>query len=286
MTTYRRSGIRAAALAAALIAVVLALAPAGGNAARAVDPQTPEEAAAAICTQAQTVMGAMFGTLVGSLATCQVKALAIVKDSIEKCKAAADQQACVQAAIQQAFVALAAGGGGGGGGTGDALTEQALVQACTQLQARMGARFAKTFGSLAGCKEKVKPDVEKIVADAQAACSGAADPASCITARAANAEAVLVGKFGGGASTDEIAAEIADEVCARLQAELGDRFAGKYGSLAACKTQMAARPARWRRMPASSARPLPLSRCASPSRSTPRPMRSASRSAPARPWPT
>ena len=139
---------------------------------------------------------------------------------------------------------LATGAMGAGGAANAAITEQALSQACSQLKTQMGAqRFSKEFGSDSGCRTKMQPEVDKIIAAASAACAGKADPSSCIATQAAAAEQTLVAKYGGGPSADTVAAEIATEVCTRLQAELGDRFTKKYGSAEKCQAQIAAKAA-------------------------------------------
>lgn len=241
----RLAAATAAALAAAATALALGLASAGpAAAAPRADTLTPEQAAAQMCQAAQAGMGSMFSTLVGTMEQCQVKALAIVNAAVAKCGTGADASSCVQAAVQSGVMELASGSIGAGGAANAAITEQALSQACTQLKAQMGAqRYAKEFGSDAGCRTRMKPEVDAIIASASAACNGKADPSSCIATQAAAAEQSLVAKYGGGPSADTVAAEIAAEVCARLQAELGDRFAKKYGSAEKCQGQIAAKAA-------------------------------------------
>ncbi len=236
MNAIRRCLVGGVGLAAAVAVSLLLVAPAA--AANRADPVTPEAAAAQMCGAAQAALGPMFGTLVGTTAQCETKALAILKDAMAKCTTAADNATCVNAAVQAGVMTLASGGGGAAA----AINEQAVSQACSQLQGRMGAaRFAKEYGSVAGCKTKLGPEIEKIVGAAQTACSGNADPSGCIATQTAAAEATMVARLGGGPSGASLAGDIASEVCARLQVELGDRFAKKYGSTAACETQIAAK---------------------------------------------
>lgn len=193
-----------------------------------------------MCAQAKTAWGSQFETLYGSMTNCIAKATAIINAAAVKCGTANDAatKACLQTEIQTAFMNLALGGGGE-----NVATTQILADACAKLKAKLGARFEKTFGSTAGCKEKIKPDIDKLIADAAKSCQakglGAGAQESCILETATTAETAFVAKYGVGMSTAEIVAQVADEVCGRLQTELGDRFAKKYGSLAGCKTQIA-----------------------------------------------
>ena len=226
-----RNGLRVLLSAvAAAAALVLVLAPP----ARSDDAAT--KAATGMCQQAQTMFGSQFPTLYGTMANCIAKGVEIINAAAAKCGTAPDDatKACLQREIQDGFMKLALGGGGE-----NVATTQILADACSKLKTKLGARFAKTFGSVAGCKEKIRPDIDKLVADAAVKCKASADPGSCITQTASAAEADYVAKYSVSMGAAEIAAKVADEVCGRLQTELGDRFAKKYGSLDGCKTQIA-----------------------------------------------
>ena len=232
--TPRRIGLRVLLSAvAAAVALGLDLAPP----ARSDDATT---AATGMCAQAKTAWGSQFETLYGSMTNCIAKATAIINAAAGKCGTANDAatKLCLQNEIQTAFMNLALGGGGE-----NVATTQITADACSKLKAKLGARFAKTFGSVAGCKEKIKPDIDKLIADAAKSCQakglGAGAQESCILDTASASETTYVAKYSASMSTAEIVAQVADEVCGRLQTELGDRFAKKYGSLDGCKTQIA-----------------------------------------------
>ena len=99
MIAMRRPGRLAAAtaaLAAAAAAVAIGLASAGpAAAAPRADGLTPQQAATQMCQAAQAGMGPMFSTLVGTMAQCEAKALAIVNAAIARCGSGADAAACV-----------------------------------------------------------------------------------------------------------------------------------------------------------------------------------------------
>lgn len=107
--------------------------------------------------------------------------------------------------------------------------EQIATPACTQLQADLGSRFASAFGSFAGCVSKVAA----VARSAIETCNTAADPGPCIEQALQKGIKALV-----AAAAAPSADQLAKQMCEQLQADLGPRFAAKFGSLAGCLSKV------------------------------------------------
>lgn len=225
MRVHVRRSLRAV-LVAVMVAAVMA--PAGAVRAAQREAPTPEQLAGPACTQLQKDIGSRFAAVFGSYAGCLSKVANVARAATEACKTAADPGPCIEQALQKGIKALVTAPS----------ADDLAKQMCGRLQADLGARFARKFGSVAGCLTKVgaiaRAAVEK--------CKTAADQATCIEQESKKALAELARE--GGPTAAQIGDAITLAACEAAQEQLGSKFEQQLGSLAGCRAKIQAQAAK------------------------------------------
>lgn len=160
--------------------------------------QIGDAVASEACTAVYVkVMNPRFQRLLGSLEACrkkiQVTATRLAAEAIAKCKTAWDKDVCIRQAIETGAVGLEAALGvtPSAAEVGD----EVAGEACETARQRLKAGFEKRFGSIDGCKAKVRAQATQLAAGAIGKCKSAAVVPVClrqaIEAAAATLEAAL-----------------------------------------------------------------------------------------------
>ena len=142
-------------------------------------------------------------------------------------------------ALAMTLAAQAAPRGGGGDATGSRI--------CSQLQSKLGDRFAKRFASQSDCEAQMAP----VAQAARAACAARTPPTNgvsrgcrrssgaCTRTSRPSLQAMAGGRPGGRAA--RAAGALAQNHCTRIQAKNPTAFAKRFSDEAGCASRLSAR---------------------------------------------